>query len=114
MGKAEELRNAVSTIKEYCDNRKCIRGEACLFCNNQASPPYCILNTHPLYWQSRKVKTRREVYLEKFPNALLGSDGNLNTCAQNVFGCVVACNTSKSCGECWDEPAPDEYQEELE
>lgn len=114
MGKAEELRNAVSTIKEYCDNMKCRRHEKCLFCRDRNYLGGCMLAHAPTYWSHKTLKTRREVYLEKFPNALLDSDGNPRTCARNVFGCVVVCNTSKSCGECWDEPAPDEYQEDLD
>lgn len=114
MGKAEELRNAVSTIKEYCDNMKCRRHEKCLFYRDRNYLGGCMLAHAPTYWQEKQLKTRKEVFLEKFPNAKRNSCGQLATCAQNVFGVVVDCCTSKGCEECWDEPAPDEYQEELE
>lgn len=106
MGKAEGVRNAVATIKEYCDNRKCARGEPCLFRDNSDAPYYCGLYCQPMYWKPKRLKTRREVYLEKFPNAKCAPNG---TCAAYVFGgdCISCCS------DCWDLPAPDEFQEGL-
>lgn len=116
MGKAEELRKAVSTIKEYCDKRKCARGENCLFRDNSDTPYYCRLVCQPLYWQPKRLKTRKEVFLERFPNAECCDRGEPNTCVNKVFGTIEVgcCHKPIHCDECWDLPAPDEFQEELE
>lgn len=107
MGKAEELRNAVSTIKEYCDNMKCRRHEKCLFYRDRNYLGGCMMAHAPMYWSHKTLKTRREVFLERFPNAKCAPSG---TCAAYVFGgdCIGTCT------DCWDLPAPDECQEELE
>ena len=116
MSKAEEVRSAVSTIKKYCDNRKCLRGEACLFRDKSDSPYSCMLVCQPLYWQPNRVTTRMEVFLEHFPNARRNHRGEPRTCVNHVFGTIEADCVRKNihCDECWDKPAPYEYQEDLE
>lgn len=61
--------------------------------------------------RQRKPKSRKDVLLEKFPNA-----DCYKMCVRNVFGNFSGCDISnvqsKVCKVCWDLPAPDEYQEE--
>lgn len=52
------------------------------------------------------VKTYKDVFLEKLPNARLHKDGRPVTCRDVVFGIVRHCTTN--CTECWNEP----YKEE--
>lgn len=58
------------------------------------------------------LKTCAQVFFEKFPDAPKHSDGTPRLCAIN---CGIAtdlnlCSSAK-CYECWNEPAPDKYQE---
>ena len=107
MSQANQVRTAVSTIKGYCDSMKCRRGEKCLFYKGNKPVGECRLAFQPTYWQTSAVKTRREVLLEKFPTAEPAPKG---TCAAYIFGgdCI------DNCDDCWDLPAPDEYQEDLD
>lgn len=116
MSQTNQVRTAVSTIKGYCDNMKCRRGEKCLFYKGNKPVDECRLACQPTYWQTSAVKTRQEVFLEHFPNARLGHHGEPRTCVNNVFGIIeVGCyNKTIRCYECWDKPAPDEYQEDLD
>lgn len=114
MSKADELRNATATIKEYCDSMKCRRGEKCLFYRDRNYLGGCMLAHAPVYWQEKPLKTRKEVFLERFPNAVCASTGDPCACVSNVFGQTdnICRNGNASCVNCWDEPAPDEYQED--
>lgn len=117
MSKANELRNATATIKEYCDNMKCRKGEKCLFHRDRNYLGGCMLAHAPVYWQEKTLKTRKEVFLEQFPNARLSDDTAPKTCVKNVFGenekDYPCDHCHGKCRDCWDEPAPDEYQEDL-
>lgn len=114
MSQANKVRTAVSTIKGYCDNMKCRRGEECLFYKGNKPVGECRLACQPTYWQTHAVKTCKEVFLEHFPNALCDRQGDPSSCVNKVFGTIeVDCgNKNISCDECWDKPAPDEYQED--
>ena len=116
MSQANQVRTAVSTIKGYCDNMKCRRGEKCLFYKGNNHVGECRLACQPTYWQTSAVKTRKEVFLERFPNARRDPLGEPHTCVKNVFGTIEGDCVNKTihCDECWDKPAPDEYQEDLE
>lgn len=116
MTKAEELRNAAATIKAYCDNMKCRRHEKCLFYRDRNYLGGCMMAHAPMYWQEKALKTRKEVFLEYFPNAPLDEIGKPYLCVNNAFGAIQEdCRDRIThCGECWDLPAPEEYQEELE
>lgn len=46
-------------------------------------------------------KTRKDVLLEKFPNAKLDSNGHPHVCAQNL-GITEKCPPGNSCAVCWD------------
>ena len=116
MSQANQVRTAVSTIKGYCDNMKCRRGEKCLFYKGNDHVGECRLACQPTYWQTHAVKTRKEVFLEHFPNALRDRHGDPSSCVNKVFGTIeVDCgNKTIRCDECWDKPAPDDFQEDLD
>ena len=116
MSQANKVRTAVSTIKGYCDNMKCRRGEKCLFYKDTKPVGECRLACQPTYWQTSAVKTRKEVFLEHFPNAQCEPSGEPCACVRSVFGTTeVDCvHETICCDDCWDKPAPDEYQEDLE
>lgn len=108
----KDLWDAVATIKEHCHDKKCSRGEECEF-HTTTSFGGCALAYAPLYWSVKKPKTRMEVFLEKFPDARRDPCGEPSTCVRNVFGETnVDCDNSVGCENCWNEPAPDEYQED--
>lgn len=115
MSQADTMRAAVSTIKGYCDNMKCRRGEKCLFYKDNNRGGECRLACQPTYWQTSAVKTRQEVFLEHFPNARREPRGEPRACVNHVFGKIeVDCvHKNLHCDECWDKPAPDEFQEDL-
>ena len=116
MSQTNQVRTAVSTIKGYCDNMKCRRGEKCLFYKGNKHVGECRLVCQPTYWQTHAVKTRKEVLLEHFPNALRDRHGEPSSCVNKVFGTIeVDCGIKAiRCDECWGKPAPDEYQEDLD
>lgn len=48
------------------------------------------------------VKTYKDVFLEKLPNARLDKDGRPVSCRNEVFGIVKCCTAD--CKDCWNEP----------
>lgn len=59
------------------------------------------------------LKTRRQVFFEKFPNAPRDEYDYPKICP-NTCGLGDVSNlesTSITCIDCWDKPAPDEYQD---
>lgn len=59
------------------------------------------------------LKTRRQVFFEKFPNAPKIQNGNPRGCPNTCgLGNVSSLECSFTvCTACWDKPAPDEYQD---
>lgn len=55
-----------------------------------------------------KKKTMLDVFHEKFPHARFNSFSHPAVCASDIFD--FACN-SADCFDCWNRPAPDEYQD---
>lgn len=56
--------------------------------------------------EEHPVKTYKDVFLERLPNARTGEAGRPLACRDVVFGIVRRCTTN--CAECWNEP----YKEE--
>lgn len=58
------------------------------------------------------LKTYKDVFMGKFPNAKLNDCGNPKCCAKDLFGvqCRVSASSSATaaCTECWNQP----YKEE--
>lgn len=59
--------------------------------------------------QSAK-KSCRAVVLSVFPDAKVNSSG---PCTANIFGSkYIHCDDWRNCEECWNSPAPEQYQKE--
>lgn len=112
----KEFIDAVTLLKENCHGRKCFKGEPCEFYVPAENVGHgkCELEYAPCYWSIKTPKSREEVVLEKFPNARCDLHGEPATCVNNVFGTIEVdcCHKQIHCDECWDKPAPDEYQED--
>lgn len=52
--------------------------------------------------EEHPVKTYKDVFLEKLPNARLDKDGRPVSCRNEVFGIVKCCIAD--CKDCWNEP----------
>lgn len=62
----------------------------------------------------KRKKTMLEVLKEHFPKAV-EDDETPCICPSRIFGVECKCENGKfSCVECWNRPAPDEYQEKDE
>lgn len=59
--------------------------------------------------EEHKLKTRAEVFFERFPDARREEDGSPRVCAKTI-GLTNSC-PEYSCYGCWNQPAPDKYQE---
>ena len=63
--------------------------------------------------EERKLKSCREVTLCKFPYATFEDHYQDGICTADVYGKhVIHCDDWNSCSACWDQDAPDEYQED--
>lgn len=66
--------------------------------------------------EAHPIKTRAQVFFEKFPDAPRKSDGRPATCAYQC-GLTDHCLEERYSGNniyceyCWEDPAPDKYQE---
>ena len=97
-----------------------------LFASNNGYRLYCrtFEEEHPIKaveiaekWEKEHpLKTRMQVFFEKFPDAPKHSDGRPIACAKHC-GLTEKCRekeykgTLVYCIYCWQEPAPDKYQE---
>ena len=59
--------------------------------------------------EEHKAKTRAEVFLERFPDARRDENGEPQACAK-IMGLTDRC-PEYSCYSCWQQPAPDKYQD---
>lgn len=113
----KELVDAVTLLREHCHGRKCFRGEPCEFYVPSENGAYrvCKLEYAPCYWSIKKQKSRKEVFLERFPDAMIADDNAPIECAKYIFGTKedYQCSPNRAkCKECWDKPAPTKYQED--
>lgn len=53
--------------------------------------------------EEHPLKTYKDDFLEKYPNARIGDTGVPVSCVRSVFGSNTACELS-SCKECWNQP----------
>lgn len=59
--------------------------------------------------EEHKAKTRAEVFFERFPDAHRDENDEPRVCARTI-GLTNRC-PEYSCYNCWQQPAPDEYQD---
>lgn len=49
------------------------------------------------------VKTFKDDFIEKFPNALMDSKNEPRSCVRNIYGDSIEC-INPNCKECWNQP----------
>ena len=90
-----EVIESAKDVRKYCGEY-----EQCVGCVLRANNGSCILEGRlPEDWELPTVKTYKEDFLSKFPNANFES-GNL--CRKMVYGEEHDCR-GMTCQECWNE-----------
>ena len=100
-----ELIAVAKMLLEHCNKRAV--NDACDGCpfDNPNSDGYCGLGTPCDDWCLPHLKTRKELLLEKFPDAKINGNGTPYTCAKNL-GIVSSCKLFRgNCTACWNAPA---------
>lgn len=103
-----EAMRAAELLKSYCRGRKC---KKCTFIVNGDCQ---IHNDFPIYWELPHRKTRKEVLLEKFPNA--DTQAITDIMCPRSFGISdrgVTCPSDYDdfdCEACWNAPAESEEE----
>lgn len=82
-------------IRKYCDEHRHCRD--CIFYSTDSLCRFNLCN--PNMWELPKLKTYKQDFLEKFPNANFETS---NICRKMVYGEEHDCR-GKTCQECWDE-----------
>ena len=107
MATNKELIAAAKLIKENCDNSLNLCGECkCVFSDTKTK---CNLKNVPAYFKIPHIKTRKEVMVEKFPDANIAD--LVSSVCPSVFGfgerdMNYDCNND--CNQCWNQPAESE------
>lgn len=88
------VESAKDVSKYCCEHENCAR---CVFCVDGNS---CIFN-NPFVdaWRLPELKTYKQDFLEKFPNANFKTS---NICRKMIYGEEHDCR-GMTCQECWDE-----------
>lgn len=97
----------IATI--YDLKRMCSTIKGCESCPLDAGNPYCPdfknidkANETVLKWcEEHPQKTYKDDFLEKFPNATVGSDNHAGACRKWIYGKEEVCRGF--CTDCWNE-----------
>jgi len=105
-----ELIAAAEMLKVNCEkhNNEQLGSCHCIFAKNPKL--YCLLHdAYPCGWSFPHLKTRKELFLEKFPDAEITKDGLPVSCAK-YLGLVSYCEQLDNgcCEACWNAPAESE------
>lgn len=105
----------VATIHDYA--RMCVTVENCTYCplkEIDVLDKTCaeVLRMFPdktneliLKWcEEHPIKTYRQDFLEKFPNASLKSDGSYMVCKRRIYNGEGCSERYHGCKNCWNEP----------
>ena len=106
-----ELIAAAKMLFEHCNKRAVNDGCAGCPFDNVISDRYCGLGAPCDDWCLPHLKTRKELFLEKFPDARIDKNGIPESCAKNL-GLVSDCEAfvDGSCTACWNAPAESEEE----
>lgn len=77
----------------------------CHSCRHLAMTGGDIIDIVQEWSDGHQVRTQLSVFLEKFPNATINSNGYPAACAGNIFG--HRCDYGDDCSICWDTPIED-------
>ncbi len=112
MNKDEQKRLAdeAMTIKDYCKSREFL-SEVCDGCIFEQTIGCLLTNDWTSNWKLKKRLIYKEVFLKAFPKAYLHT-GTFTICRNEIFEGYRNSCIGKTCNVCWNETAPEEYQEE--
>ena len=99
-----EVIEHVNAIVEYCKSHGSC-GEHCIFhSSDRFHEDICTFDmTPPCDWEPPEIKTYKEDFMEKFPNAKFEADSICRNCVYPNAGKHPNCNLCGSCEECWNE-----------
>ena len=89
---------------ENCDSCPLLNKECNVFCNNDEEYKEIILAVEQ-WLKDNPVKTYKDDFLEKFPNAKVDENGSPRPCMNNVYSVyedLKHCSTMK-CKDCWNQ-----------
>ena len=104
----KRLTDAAMTIKDYCKSRNSL-SEPCTGCVFSKNRDCLLTNDWPENWELKGRPTYREVFLKAFSKARL-RPGNCGACRDIVFKGFAEPCSGRTCEDCWNEIAPEEYQ----
>lgn len=112
MNKDEQkrLNDAATTIKDYCRSRDSL-SEPCTSCAFGKRSSCLLTDNFPENWELKGRLTYRDIFLKVFPKARL-RPGTCGTCRDMVFKGFADPCSERTCENCWNEIAPEEYQKE--
>lgn len=110
------MEKRISTIYDYVRFTDTVCGESCVFCpassfkNGFGCGCTELLKKHTdkyneilLEWiDCHPVKTYRDDFFEKFPNAMRDKKGLPDACVNHIYGNKFPCDSK--CYECWKQP----------
>lgn len=101
--------NSIGRTKGRCSNISC--SNCPLFIERKGKIPHCADMEYPIeateivrkWAEEHPRKTRKDVLLEKFPNAVMHFENDYpRTCAECLGLCTHdECQSAESCFECW-------------
>lgn len=93
----------VKAVMDYCNEHENCKG--CVFHSDCAHyEDVCVFDVNsPCDWEVPKIKTYKEDFLEKFPNADFEAENICRNCVYPNAGKYPDCNTYGCCEKCWDE-----------
>ena len=102
--KEKKVIKAMKVIKDYCVHHSPLLCNGCIFQDNNTYSCGLALGESlaPYTWALPEIKTRKDVLLEKYPDAEIDSNGIPAVCAAQL-GLVACCEGQirADCAECW-------------
>ena len=100
------MRNSIGRTMGRCSNISC--SNCPLFIERKGKIPHCADMEYPIeateivrkWAKEHPRKTRKDVLLEKLPNALTFKEGYPQSCCA-LLGFCSECENSDNCEECW-------------
>lgn len=104
-------------MSEHCKNITCSNCPASMANNTYRIACLDFMYQHTdeyneilLKWcDDHPIKTYKDDFFEKFPNAYRNAEGRPTACRQHIYDCN--CDMYDSCDECWNQPYESEDEE---
>lgn len=102
----KRMLNSLGRTEKQCNNVECTacplsidnNGFDFICCDFEIEHPLEAIEIVRKWAEEHPRKTRKDVLLEKFPNAKLKEDGVPEACAESIGICTCKC---ESCTKCW-------------